>query len=226
VNYSTYPEHLKCCKERKINYIWTKGNAIDQCNKSLAYNFGVKYGNNANFYILHDLDVLVKKNFFSELCENLKRAECNCMQTYGGKRVLYLSEDLTKKVINKEVDYNEFNEKTPQISPPIYNGNIALGSKGGSILVSREIFYKVGGFDPELFWGYSAEDQFFWEKINTVSKIAYADNPPIDMFHMWHSPSFNTNPLLYEMEKDWLTFKNMNKVEKENIIKIKEDLFK
>jgi len=224
LNHASYPEHLKYCKVNKINYIWTKGNVEDQYSRSFTYNFAVKYGHKASFYLLHDLDVLVKKDFFDQIYQNIGNSKC--MQTYGKRRILYLSQELTQKVLNKEVDYNEFNESTPGISPPMYNGKPSLGSKGGSIIISRDLFFKVGGFDPELFWGYAAEDQFFWEKVKTYTEISYADNPPINMFHMWHSPSFTTNPLLYEMETDWLTFRDMSKEEKENIIKLKENLLK
>ena len=220
VNHAEYPEHLKYCKTNKINYMWTKGNVSDQYSRSFSYNFGVKFGNKAKYYLLHDLDILVKKNFFAELYENIKDSQC--MQTYGGRRVLYLSEELTKRVINKEIDYNEFNVLSPGVSIPMYNGKPALGSKGGSILISRELFCEVGGFDADLFWGYAAEDQFFWEKVATISEVSYADNPSIDMFHMWHPPSFATNPLLYEMEADWIKFKNLTKEEKIKIIQLKK----
>jgi len=224
VNHSDYAEHLMYCKKRKINYIWTKGNVTNQYSRSFVYNFGVKYGNKAKYYLLHDIDILIKKNFFEELYENLK--DYQCLQTYGKRRVLYLSNNLTKKVLKNEIDYNQFNENTEEVSIPMFAGKPALGSKGGSVIISRDLFFKVGGFDPEIFWGYAAEDQFFWEKVNTISQIEYADNPSIDMFHMWHTPSSSSNPLLYEMESNWIKFKNMSKGEKENIIKLKEDLFK
>lgn len=222
LNHASYPEHLKYCKTNEINYIWTKGNVEEQYSRSFTYNFAVKYGHKANFYLLHDLDVLVKKNFFEQIYQNLGNSQC--MQTYGSRRILYLSQELTDKVIKKELDYNSFNESTPGVSLPMYNGKPALGSKGGSIMISRELFFKVGGFDPELFWGYAAEDQFFWEKIKTITEISYADNPSIDMFHMWHPPSCSTNPLLYEMESDWVFFKNATLVEKMNIIKLKKQM--
>jgi hypothetical protein len=94
---------MKLVKGR-ANYIWTEGNMSDQYSRSFAYNFGVKYGNKAKFYLLHDLDILVKENFFIELFENM--GEQKCIQPYGGRRVLYMSESLTKKVIEKEIDFN------------------------------------------------------------------------------------------------------------------------
>ena len=55
------------------------------------------------------------------------------MQTYGKRRVLYMSNELTQDVINGKVDYNSLTETSPGVSPPsIYD------SKGGSILFERD----------------------------------------------------------------------------------------
>jgi len=220
----TFVEHdIESKNQDKIdcNYIWTPGNVSDQYSRSFAYNFGVKYSNKSKYYLLHDLDILVKENFFEEVFENL--GESKCMQTYGGRRVLYMSDNLTKKVINKEVSIDSFSEKTEEVSLPMYNGVPALGSKGGSIFVEREFYYSIGGFDPELFWGYAAEDQIFWDKCLTkLGEVTYADSPLIDMFHMWHPPSVGTNPLLMEMESYMLQFRNFGKKGRKQYIEIQK----
>lgn len=223
VEHNPFPEHLKFCKKNKINYIWTSGNIESQYSRSFAYNFGVKYGNKAEYYLLHDLDILVKENFFEEIEMNLKQYQC--LQTYGKRRILYMSAELTDKVLKEKLDYNNFDEKTNGVSLPMFNGKPALGSKGGSLIISRNLFYEIGGFDPEIFWGYAAEDQFFWEKVSSISEVGFSDNPPIDMFHMWHPPSFMTNPLLLEMENFWNIFKNLTKKEKLEIIKLKKEIY-
>jgi len=217
VEHNKFPEHMKPCRDR-VNYIWTKGNVEEQYSRSFTYNFGVKYANNSKLYLLHDLDILVKENFFEELYQNL--GDKTCLQPYGGRRVLYMSNELTKKVISKEIDYNQFNEKSEEVSLPQF-----IGSKGGSILIAKELFEEVGGFDPEIFWGYAHEDQFFWDKVMTIGEIAYADNPHIDMFHMWHPPSHATNPQHREMESVWSAFKSLSDKEKKEIINLKKEIY-
>lgn len=226
----TFVEHSEYCEHKdllsgKENYIWTPGNISDKYSRSFAYNFGVKYSNKAKYYLLHDLDILVKENFFEELYKNLKNSRC--MQTYGKRRVLYLSQELTPKVIAKEVDFNFLNENSTGVSLPMYAGQPALGSKGGSIIIERELYYEIGGFDPEVFWGYAAEDQMFWDKAMTIlGEVDYADNPPIDIFHMWHPPTFMTNPLVYEMENYMLQFRNMKKKDRFRVLEIQKNNFK
>jgi hypothetical protein len=226
----TFVEHdlfpnSKHLLEGKVNYIWTPGNVSEKYSRSFAYNFGVKYSNKAKHYVLHDIDILVKENFFEELYTNLK--DSKCMQTYGKRRVLYLSQELTPKVIAKEVDFSTFDENTPDVSLPMFAGKPALGSKGGSIVVEREMYYQIGGFDPELFWGYAAEDQMFWNKAATIlGEVSYADNPPIDIFHMWHPPTSNTNPLVHEMESYMHQYNGMKKKDRFRYLEIQKNAFK
>lgn len=222
VEHSRSPERQGFLSD-KVNYIWTPGNVTEQYSRSFAYNFGVKYSNRAQYYILHDVDIIVKQDFFVELFENL--GESLCIQPYGGRRVLYLSSALTDSVLAKESVVDSMNEETEGVSLPMFNGMPALGSKGGSIVIERDLFLKVGGFDPELFWGYAAEDQMFWEKVLTVyGEVEYADNPRIDMFHMWHPPTSSSNPLLMEMESYFIRFKNMKKKERLEFIELKNSM--
>jgi len=202
-----------------VNYLWTPGNVTEQYSRSFAYNFGVKYSNSAKYYLLHDLDILVKENFFIELYENLK--ESKAMQTYGKRRVLYMSKELTDEVLSNKIDYNALTELSHGVSVPAI-----FGSKGGSIIFEKDFYNQIGGFDPELFWGYAAEDQIIWDKaITLLGEVDYADNPPIDMLHMWHPPTHATNPLLYQMENYMLQFRAMNKKNRLNFIKEKSTLF-
>ena len=224
VEHDHFPNSAHLLKN-KVNYIWTPGNVSEKYSRSFSYNFGVKYSNKAKYYLLHDIDILVKENFFEELYKNLK--DSRCMQTYGKRRVLYLSQNLTPKIIAKEVDFNTFNEGTADVNLPMFAGKPALGSKGGSIIVERDLYYEIGGFDPELFWGYAAEDQMFWNKAATIiGLVSHADSPPIDIFHMWHPPTSNTNPLVHEMENYMHQFKGMTKKERFKYLEIQRENFK
>lgn len=204
VEHDDEPRHLEFLNG-KVNYIWSKGNISEFYNRSFAYNFGVRFSNKAKYYILHDLDILVKPNYIEEIINNLNKGSINCMQSYGNRHVWYLSKNLTDKFLDKKININEFNLGDSEITPPLQ-----IGSKGGSILVSKELFDRVGGFDPELFWGYAAEDQMFWCKIETIASIHYADNPTINIFHMWHPPTDSTNPNLLVMDSYFMNYSSMD----------------
>lgn len=219
VEHDDSPNHEGILKG-KVNYIWSRGNVSEYYNRSFTYNFGVRYSNKAKYYILHDLDILVKPNYIEEIVSNLNNDTVDCMQSYGNRHVWYLTKNLTSKFLNKEITINELEIDHNEINPPGLKG-----SKGGSILVSRDLFDRVGGFDPELFWGYAAEDQMFWSKVETIKQIHYADNPTVNIFHMWHPPTDSTNPYTPVMDSYFLYYKNMSLSDKLRFLDSKLKLY-
>tara|TARA_R110000803_G_scaffold188348_1_gene250740 strand:- start:3338 stop:4225 length:888 start_codon:yes stop_codon:yes gene_type:complete len=218
VEHDDEPKHLELLD--KVNYIWSKGNVSEFYNRSFAYNFGVRYSNKSKYYILHDLDILVKPNYIEELVTNLNNDTVQCMQSYGNRHVWYMSEQLTSKFLNKEITIDDINRDNTEIIPPQQKG-----SKGGSVIITKKLFDDVGGFDPELFWGYAAEDQMFWAKVDSIVPISYADNPPIDIFHMWHPPTDSTNPNTPRMDSYFLHYQSMNSEYKLNFLNEKLKLY-
>lgn len=202
----------------KVNYFWTKGNVIDQYSRSFSYNYGFKYSNKAKYYLFHDLDILVKEDFFIRIFKNL--GDSKCLQSYGNRHVWYMSKDITDKLLNNEITLESISRDNPEITPPLHKG-----SMGGSIFVERETYNDIGGFDPELFWGYAAEDQMFWHKaLALLGNIKYSDDPIIDMFHMWHPPTHATNPLLMVMEQSMIQFKSLDNNKKIEFLQLKKEL--
>ena len=144
-------------------------------------------------------------DYFEKIFLNL--GDARFMQTYGKRRVLYMSELLMEKVIKKEIDYNTFSEETPGISPPKM-----YGSKGGSVLVERELCIESGLFCPELFFGYAIEDQFMFDVVLTIyGEPTYADDPCLNIYHLYHTPSHSSNPLCLEMDGYYHKFRDMTK---------------
>ena len=56
----------------------------------------------------------------------------------------------------------------------------ALG--GGSIAISRQTFFEIGGFD-EAFLGWGGEDNEFWDRAQSRRVWPYAYLPFV---HLWH----------------------------------------
>ena len=209
--------HKNFFKHKDVNYVFIKNKEGDLFNKCLCYNVGASLVE-SKYIIFHDLDILIKDSFFLELEKNKKKSKA--IQCYTNKRVLNLNASLTQKILDNKLDINILNEKSSGIKIP------GIGSKGGSILVERNIFYKIGGFDPELFAGYSPEDQFFWEKLNVLTNIFFCDSPPIEIFHMKHENQHVKNPFFPIMENTKELLKSLSKKEKKEFINFKQKLFK
>ena len=76
----------------------------------------------------------------------------------------------------------------------------SVGAPGGSLYLSHERYLEAGGHDPQFCWGYGPEDALFYQKLELLEQIAFADDPPIEMIHLWHSPAQNTNPFRIAMD--------------------------
>ncbi len=193
VEHSEQPEHATIVPSW-ANYIWVHKNG-KPFNKCLAYNIGVLHGPKAANYLFHDIDILMGPNFFRDLEKNYTRHDGLAMQAYTGRRLIQATEQFTVLILNSIESYETAMAHRPNIP------NTA-GAAGGSILVNHTLFFAVGGFDAELFTEYSVEDQFFFDKLNLVSQVGFADDPAIEMVHLWHPLSFNRTT----KKTDWDAF--------------------
>lgn len=221
VEHSEISEHAKFCKKNKINYIWIKSKPGELFNKCLSYNLGAMFSVKSKAYLFHDIDCLIQSDFFDKLLENINNKNCKAIQCFTKRRVLYLNQELTNQIINNEITVDELNINIPGVSLPQF-----IGAPGGSIYVNKDLFFEIGGYDPELFLANSPEDIFFWDKIETITNMEISDNPEIELFHMNHPPTYNSNPYLNKMLKIHSYFKKLDKNNKLEFIKTKSNLIK
>ena len=194
----------KICEENLIDYIFINDSEI--FNKCLCHNVGVFFGTKSKNILFHDVDILIGENFFIDLYKNLKYKQTSTLQTFN-KTLIDLPKKYTYLILNdikklSEIDTNLLNIK---------NG------PGGSILIDRGTFFKVGGYDAELFKGWGYEDNFFWSKVDLISKMENADSPNITLFHLYHKKCWggvigngNINSIIYDTWKKY--FSNEDKL--------------
>lgn len=192
--HSKNPEHSQFCKKNKINYIWTTSEDNQYFNKCLAMNMAAIFGPKSKYLLFHDLDCLIQSDFFVNLMSNISNKNCKAIQCFHGRRVLYLNEELTTSILNEKINTDDLKLDYPGINLPAF-----IGAPGGSIMVDRNLFFEVGGYDPELFYSNAPEDIFFWNKINEISKMETSDSPKIEIFHMNHPVTYYDNPRVQEM---------------------------
>lgn len=175
-------------------------------NKALCFNVGYRLIKPASWYLFHDVDMLVDDDFFINIEKGIK-SNPPFAQPYSKKKVYTLGYESTKAIINKKrcVHLKDIEEKA-------YSRE---GVSGGSVLVRRDIFELVGGYDPEFFYGYAPEDNFFWAKLEVacssgieemvdhhVGNGVYMDEPPMDIYHMFHVPEVSLQNNLSEVMND------------------------
>jgi len=234
VEISAVSEHKDTCDVLGVNHFWLDirylmvgGGVFNQgfgdnmmFNKSLAMNIGYIRSSKSRYVLFHDVDCLVKSDFFIKLLSNIEVKSAKAIQTFHLRRVLCLNKGLTDMIMNLTLDIENINSNTDGVNTPL------PGAPGGSILIESEVFERVGGYDPELFCGYSTEDAFFWAKVSMICEIHTANNPPIDIFHMYHTPLYDSNPLFDRMHNIWTRFNNLNGNQKLEFIDKKPKLNK
>jgi len=214
---SEIPVNYKKMRNKELNYIHFPVSDDEQFNRALSFNLSTRIFP-SKYYIFHDVDLIFDKDFFSKIETYIKENKTP-LQTYCKRRVCSLSEETTKKIYNKTMQVGEL--------IPNFNGTTEnpIGSTGGSLLISHDLFQKVGGFDPEFFTGYGPEDLFFWEKMKLFSDAIYfADEPKIELFHLHHEKQPETE-WFGVMMKIYNEFLKLDPIERLQIIKEKNELY-
>ena len=225
VENDTRQKYRGCCEEAGVGYVFiptatSKSHGLFA--KSLCYNVGFLVSPKTEWYLFHDLDILPEKAFFSKLRLYLQKCP-KWLQPYTLKRVRLVAAEVTGVICSgKFVSLSTLSSRDAAPANP--------GSTGGSILVRRDMFERVGGYDPELFFGYAPEDLFFWTKLEAVSgspgpstscflgEGSYADDPAIEVYHLKHACSALKNPYHEDMLKIQSSFLEYGSTDKLSLI--------
>ena len=226
VEHSPFPELQKIAEDFNCEYIWifldprVPELPLGQFNKALAFDKAFLYGSPANWYLFHDNDVLVPKQFWDMVDANIERTKAQFLQPYTHRCLFNLNEACA------EVFRQDISHADEPLEPTMYSPMVP-GAPGGSLYLSRQRYLEAGGHDPQFCWGYGPEDALFYQKLELLEPIAFADNPPIEMIHLWHPTAAIHNPFRNEM--DFFVkvfFKEKSEAEKRGYMKQKEELLK
>ena len=225
VEHSEIPLHVRAAERLGINHIWIPKEDHEPFNKCLAMNIGA-VSVDATEYIFHDLDCLVQSSFFENLYQNISAKKCSAIQTFSDRRVLYLNKELTYKALLMGLDIDSLKEGPRDTEDENYNGVTPpgmIGAPGGSIWIKKEMFITIGGYDPNIFFGYSPEDIFFWDKVCTVSEMETCTEPRVEIFHMHHPPTHASNPQIKYLIDLHKAYVNCTKQEKFQFLSLQRE---
>ena len=195
------------------------GSPLGQFNRGLCFDIGHLYGPPSNYYMMHDSDLLVPDNFFNKVQVYFNRGAV-ALQPYSDRFVWQTNQEFSEKLqADLSIFYNGIDEQS------VCSQNMP-GAKGGSFILKSNLFADVGGYDPQLFWGYAPEDQLFWLKVQSLTSIEYADSPRLPLIHLWHPNAATKNPLLSEMDILILYIKQQNSSDIASYIQSKSAQYK
>ena len=228
------PYYKLFCEENKIDYGFidlNKSNTDVMYSRALVYNMSVKCFPRSEWWLLHDSDLLVPETFFNELKPLMDNSK-TWIQPYANKMVLNISPEHTL-LLQQNDDY--ICDLDVELLP--YTQKNLSGAVGGSLLIKHDLFYEVGGYDHELFYGYAAEDAIFWFKLECLyqkiencktwychfGSAEYADK--INMYHQWHKPETTKNPFICLMTKIKQIYLDLNYEQIKELTALKKKLF-
>ena len=203
VEHSEVPDHMSLCDDW-MNYIFIpKEDEDEPFNKCLAHNIGALYSNKAKYYLFHDIDTIMHKDFFIKLFRNIRSNDA--LQSFTKQRLQYCNEEITKKLLSGQERLKNIMSDHADVSVGVE------GAVGGSIFITSEMFFNTGGYSPEFFSEYSVEDQSFWDSISALGEIDSCNRPPIEMYHLYHE-----NHHRVTKQKDWDAFNSFRALNFEN----------
>jgi hypothetical protein len=137
--------------------------------RSWAFNAGARHAR-APVLVLHDNDMLVPRDYATQALKRVREG----WEVLNLKRfVFYLSQRHTQAVLSQQASLTA---SAPESIVQNLEG-------GGSMVITREAFDAIGGFD-EGFVGWGGEDVEFWERAQTRRVWPYAHLPIV---HLWHA---------------------------------------
>lgn len=199
IEHSPQPELESLAAQHKCEYMWIFLDPripqipVGQFNRALCYDRGVMNSMPAEWYLCHDNDLLVPKDFWACLDANIQRTQTRCIQPYTHRCVLYLHPEVAER-------FRANTRLTDEPLDPSMHQPLTPGAAGGSLYIHRDRYVQVGGHDPHLCWGYGPEDTLFFQKLKMLGPMAYADEPPIQMLHLWHPAAASQNPFHQDMD--------------------------
>jgi hypothetical protein len=137
-------------------------------NRAWAFNAGARIARGA-VLVFHDNDMLCPADYAAETISRTREG----WSFLELKRFLfYFDETTTRELFSTH--------RIPDRAPE----TVLQNAQGGSIVVTRDAFFAVGGFD-ESFVGWGGEDNEFWERAETTKRVyAFGCLPFI---HLWHT---------------------------------------
>lgn len=224
VEHSEAPAYKDYALEQGIGWIYVPMSPLQtspfgQFNRGLCFDLGVLYGPQADFYICHDNDLLVPKDFWQKLRQNLDRSKAQVLQTYSDRFVWQTTQESSQRLLDEPSWFHTgftLDEHCTQNQP---------GAKGGSLTISREAYFAVGGHDPHMFFGYAAEDAFFWSKLELLFPIGFGEDPRLPLVHLWHPCAASQNPFKHHMDVLFHMFNSLSPQQKLAYIVLKSNQF-
>ena len=173
-------EHKELVLSYGFNYVFIKLKDNFKFNKSKCLNYGTIVSR-AKKIIYYDVDLIFGDEYIDKLLLNIND-DTNFIQCFSNREVYDLGELYTEKLLKNEISNNELEDNKDKFNTQVHGIRVPWGV----ILMDKNLFLNVGGFDDYMFEGWGGEDDLMIEKIKLFTQFNVCDKPTITAFHMSH----------------------------------------
>jgi len=176
-------------------------------NKSYAMNAAAT-AIQSTTYMFYDVDLVVEKNWIGWVLMNIEslyevKGNSWVFQPILDRKIFYVDRTVTDLVFSNDVTVGDLRSTA-------FNGNVFVQPTwhqgkyppGGCIVIPNPAFAIVGGYDAQIFWGYSPEDVHFLKKLEFIGiKVSCAmttglsnvSDEGIRIYHLFHEEKITCN---------------------------------
>lgn len=177
-------------------------------NRSLGLNIAANMAGNWDVGVFIDSDAYIDP---ARLEEAIRIARATQKVVAPFDTVVELNKDTTLEILESgRLEYNPSENQIDKIRTQ------ELSTQSLIIVVPRNIYEQIGGFDPH-FVGWGGEDNAFWRAAEIVSGEVLRMNGSV--FHLWHEPASRE----YQPSNNarWLAYANAQTREQLNTVRAK-----
>ena len=213
-----FPLLRKSAERQEVSYIFVPFSCSETENKhseGLAHNLSYLLAPSSPWYAFHCADTLVPTHWLTTVHEELQNPDLSFLQPFSERRLQYFNGEFTNHVVQGSnaisIDglERQIQDKSLENREKFLMPQADPGAPGGCLFLRRKDFETVGGYDPEIFWGWAPEDTMMWVKQEHLHHgnnfdlkglnfwqpgychLGAATYPkkPIHLFHLAHAPS-------------------------------------
>lgn len=147
-------------------------------NRSWAFNVGAGQAE-SDLILLHDCDLVPPEDYIATAKNLMLTEKTQAVIPWG--TIKYLSKHSS--------------EHWPLPSPVVEKlVSSKQNIRGGSLLIERDFFTKIGGMD-ESFWGWGGEDDLLYNAMQRFGKVSLpSPTQGSELIHLWHPSSYKQEP--------------------------------
>jgi predicted glycosyltransferase involved in capsule biosynthesis len=177
----------------KYNFKYYSHEVESKALRSIGRNLGALRAT-GDYLVIHDNDVVIDEHFFDDI-----KSFSSKYDYYANFSELYSMSEKTTNDIFNDLANTDYGYSLPKTKPQFsslrrfgYKLETVVAPHGGSFTITKDLYKKVGGFDP-IYLGWGSEDSDFrFRVLCTMPDVKRYGMIRKPLIHTWHKVSYDS----------------------------------